>query len=206
MKSMNCVSFLPTLLVLLFLSQPNEAQDLNPTHGEQKAAMSKLKPLVGHWKGTGWIEFGPRRFDFESSEIFAEKASGLAIIVEGLHHMAMPDDKRQVVHDAVAMITFDPKSDRYRFVTQLANGRAGTYHATFTKDGDFQWTIPDTPQGKMIYTISFQKDGQCREIGDLVSNSGDRKKFFEMNLRRVKAETHPPKGSGLVLTHIFVSL
>ena len=185
-KSMKGVSFFPAVGALLLLCLTSEAQELAPTHGKQKAAMAKLKPIVGQWKGTGWIELGPLRFDFESSEVFAEKAGGLGIIVEGLHHMANPDGKKRVIHNAIALINFDPKSDRYRFVTQLANGRAGDYQATITKDGDFQWVIPDTPIGKTIYTISFQKSGEYHEIGELVSKSGDRKKFFEMNLRKVK--------------------
>jgi hypothetical protein len=189
MKSIPSRSSLPALLVLLFLCHTSQAQELDPTHGEQKAAMSKLKPLVREWKGSGWIQFGPRRFEFESSEVFVEKAGGLAIVVEGLHHMPMPDGTKRVVHNAVAMINFDAKSDRYRFATQLTNGRAGTYHAMLTEDGDFRWIIPDTPLGKMVYTISFQKDGNYCEIGELVSKSGGRKKFFEMNLQKVKRAT-----------------
>ena len=147
--------------------------------------MNKLKPMTGEWKGNGWIEMGQRRFNFESSEVFDEKAGGLAIIVGGKHHMHLPDGSKRVVHDAVAMISYDAEAGRYRFITQLANGRSGDYAAQFTEDGDFQWTIPDTPLGKMVYTISIE-NGTYREVGDILTKSGDRKRFFEMNLERVR--------------------
>ena len=185
MKSSPSLLPLPTLLVVLFLCHTSGAQELDSTHDEQKAAMAKLKPLAGEWKGSGWIQFGPRRFEFQGTEVFAEKAGALAIVVTGLHHMPMPDGTKRVVHNAVGMINFDAKTDRYRFATQLANGRAGTYFATLTADGDFQWTIPKTPLGQMVYTISFQKEGEYHEIGELVSKTKSRQKFFEMNLRRV---------------------
>ena len=70
--------------------------------------MQKLDRLVGSWKGTGWIKMGPRRFDFNCSERFAKKAGGLAITVEGLHKMPLPDGKEPVVHDAFALIKYDP--------------------------------------------------------------------------------------------------
>ena len=69
-------------LVVFSMSVGLQAQELAPTHVEQKAAMSELKPLLGKWKGRGWIEMGPRRFDFESSEVFTEKAGGMAIMID----------------------------------------------------------------------------------------------------------------------------
>ena len=161
------------------------AQEFAPTHDEQSAAMNKLASMVGQWKGDGWIEMGPQRFQFESSEVFSRKAGGLALLVEGIHRMPIPTGESRVIHNAVAMITYDADADRYRFITQLANGRGGDYHGTITADGDFQWIIPDTPMGKMTYTISVE-DGKYSEIGELTLPSGERKKFFEMNLTKSK--------------------
>ena len=93
------------------------------------------------------------------------------------------ENSQRVVHDAVAMITYDAKAGRYRFISQLANGRSGNYEGSMTKEGHFQWVIPDTPVGKMVYTISV-RDGKYREIGELISTTGERKQFFEMNLKK----------------------
>ncbi len=144
--------------------------------------MKKLKPLLGEWTGSGWIEMGPRRFEFESSEVFSEKAGGMAIIVEGIHRMPLPNGEKRVVHDAVAMITYDAEGDHYRFISQLANGRGGDYQGTLTEDGKFRWVIPETPVGKMVYTISMS-DGEYSEIGELTTPGGEKRKFFQMKLR-----------------------
>ena len=170
------------VLGILFATNPAiHAQDLSPTHGEQLDAMKKLKPLLGEWTGSGWIKMGPRRFEFESSEVFSEKAGGMAIIVEGIHRMPLPNGQKHVVHNAVAMITYDADGDHYRFISQLANGRGGDYKGTLTEDGEFRWVIPDTPVGKMVYTISIG-DGEYSEIGELTTPGSEKRKFFEMKL------------------------
>lgn len=167
--------------ILFVTNSAIHAQDLSPTHGEQLDAMKKLKPLLGEWTGSGWIKMGPRRFEFESSEVFSEKAGGMAIIVEGIHRMPLPNGQKHVVHNAVAMITYDADGDHYRFISQLANGRGGDYKGTLTEDGEFRWVIPDTPVGKMVYTISIG-DGEYSEIGELTTPGSEKRKFFEMKL------------------------
>ncbi len=173
-----------SVALLAFSTLPVNAQEMfAPSHGEQLAAMKKLAPMVGEWKGKGWIEMGPRRFDFESSEVFASRAGGLAIVVEGRHQMAFPGGQTREIHNACGMITYDVEKKVYRFVTQLANGRSGDYQGAVPEDGDFQWTIPDSPMGKMVYTIKLG-DGKYTEVGEIVSDKGERKQFFEMTLEK----------------------
>lgn len=175
------------VVALCFAGQILDAQEQAPTYGQQTVAMSKLKPLLGRWKGSGWIEMEARRYNFESSETFEEQAGGLAISVQGIHRMRLPDGQLRVIHNAFAMINYDAESKKYRFLTQLANGRAGDYIASMTDDGSFQWVIPDTPMGKMVYTISISNN-EYHEIGELEPSAGDRTQFFEMRLTRSESD------------------
>lgn len=177
---------LAQMLVLCSVCTMLDAQEPTAAQGEQQEAMSKLKPLIGKWKGGGWIAVGEKRYEFESYEDIRSLAGGLAIMLEGRHHMTTNDGKKREIHNAAGMINYNAKSNRFRFATQLASGQAGDYSAILTDRGDFQWTIPETPAGTMVYTISFQKEGRYREVGELVSGDGERKKFFEMNLKKVK--------------------
>jgi hypothetical protein len=49
----------------------------------QREAMNKLEWMVGHWKGTGWIEMVPQaRHKFVQTEAIQSKLDGLVLIVD----------------------------------------------------------------------------------------------------------------------------
>ena len=142
------------LVVFLLAPSPIWGQDHAPTHSEQRTAMGKLNHLVGEWKGSGWIQMGARRFEFESSERFASKAGGLAMFVEGLHHVAAPDGTKQVVHDAAAMIVFDPQARHYRFISSWQTDAAVNLSVRSQRKVIFVGRFPILPKEKWF--IRFQ--------------------------------------------------
>jgi len=50
----------------------------------QRVEMKKLDWLVGHWKGTGWMQMGPQgRKEFTITETVEGKLDGLVLVIEG---------------------------------------------------------------------------------------------------------------------------
>ena len=50
----------------------------------QRVEMKKLDWLVGHWKGTGWMQMGPQgRKEFTITETIQGKLDGLVLVIEG---------------------------------------------------------------------------------------------------------------------------
>lgn len=144
--------------------------------------MTPLSWLVGEWRGSGWtLTPDGTRHRFESVETVTPRLSGNALLVEGRHHE--PGHPTRIVHDALAMLTWDARANAYRFRTALANGMAGDYPIEVSPTG-FRWRI-DTPGGPITYLAEL-RDGAWIERGQRQGPNGQPVDFFEMILRRVR--------------------
>jgi hypothetical protein len=142
--------------------------------------MAPFAWLVGDWRGSGWTSLPDgSRHRFGSRETVALKLSGNAILIEGRHHHE--DKPDQIVHDAMAMITWDSRTKAYRFRSALANGQGGDFAMEPTPNG-FNWRI-DTPGGPIVYTVTHE-NGVWTERGTRTGADGTKVDFFEMTLRR----------------------
>ena len=70
--------------------------------------------LAGDWEGEGWVMAGPNaRHEFRGTEKVESRLGGQVLLIEGRHFSkAAPDQK---VHDAIALISWDPTRKLYRF-------------------------------------------------------------------------------------------
>lgn len=142
--------------------------------------MAPFAWLIGEWRGSGWT-FLPdgSRHRFESRETVTPKLSGNAILVEGRHYQEGKPE--QIVHDAMAMITWDSRTKSYRFRSALANGMGGDFAIEPNANG-FTWRI-DTPSGPIVYVVTHE-NGVWTERGSRTGADGKSVPFFEMTLRR----------------------
>lgn len=149
--------------------------------GMQKTEMSKLDKIIGKWSGAGWIQQGAKRAEFTGAENVQRKLGGLAILIEGRFTDKNQPDK--VIHETLAVLSYNTKTKIYDFKTYLANGSGGNF--TFAAKGEnFEWGL-DFPGTKILYTISF-KEGVWNEIGKMSRDDGKTWfQFFEMNLKKV---------------------
>jgi hypothetical protein len=143
--------------------------------------MAPLANLVGEWRGSGWMMLpdGTRQ-PFESRETVTKRLSGAALLVEGRHWQ--PGKPDALVHDAMAMLTWDSRANAYRFRSALASGMSGDFPLEVGPDR-FSWRM-DLPGGTRIeYTTDFS-GGTWRERGRRIAADGTATDFFEMTLKR----------------------
>nr|AFG17171.1 hypothetical protein [uncultured bacterium] len=146
----------------------------------QRAEMKKLDIGMGKWEGSGWMQQGPEKQTFTGIENVQRKLGGLAILVEG----KFTNQQNVVIHETLAVISYNTKNKTYDFSTYLASGLKGIYELTSTADG-WQWHIPFTG-GKIRYTTKLTTDTWF-ETGEMSQDEGKTwRKFFEMNLKRVQ--------------------
>jgi hypothetical protein len=155
-------------------AQPPAAPSPSPA---RVAAMQKLSFMEGVWKGTAWMQMGPKKEDTTSMETVSREVGGNALLVKGVHRIA---DGR-VVHDTLGVL-FAKEDGTYAFHTWLANGRNGV-HAGEWKDGAFVWGM-ETPGMRIRYTIRLDERGRWFEIGERSPDGATWTKFFEMTLTR----------------------
>jgi hypothetical protein len=164
---------------LLALSSPTSPPASRPAPALSQR-MAPLGDLVGEWRGSGWMMMPDgTRHRFESRETVTSRLSGNALLVEGRHYE--PGSPERLIHDAMAMITWDQRTGAYRFRSALANGMGGDFPLE-VGPGRFAWRI-DTPGGRIDYVAEFTRD-TWTERGRRTGPDGRSVDFFEMTLRR----------------------
>jgi hypothetical protein len=164
------------------VAQPAATAPAKAVAGNSAVAerMAPFGWLLGEWRGSGWMMLPDgSRHQFESRETVTPRLSGNAILIEGRHYR--PGQPEQIVHDAMAMITWDSQAKAYRFRSALANGQGGDFPIEPTASG-FIWRI-DTPGGQIVYTVKHE-NGVWTERGTRNAPNGTANAFFEMTLRR----------------------
>lgn len=164
------ISYIVSIIFILF------ALSLHSQHADTdtlaKREMQKLAFLTGDWAGTGWM-IGPdrTRHSFDQTEKIHFKLDSTLILIEG---KGMSEG--QLVHNALAIISYDKNAGHYIFNSWLANGRKGEFKAELI-GGKLYWYLNDM----MRYIISINEDGQWYETGEMQRN-GNWFQFFEMTL------------------------
>ncbi len=167
-----------TVVVLLAGFINISAQQQN-TADLQRAEVKKLESMVGKWQGSGWIMHEGKRETFTGSETVQRKLDGLAILVEG--KFTNPEGK--IIHETLAVLSFNAKDSKYNFRTYLASGMSGEHELKLIADG-YEWGF-QVPGGTVRYTIKTANDVWA-EIGEFSKDGKTWMKFFEMNLNKVK--------------------
>lgn len=148
----------------------------------KRSEMKKLEQLVGQWKGSGWSQQGKERVSFVGTETVQRKIDGLALLVEGRFTAKMPGGEEKVIHETLAVLSYNPQTKIYDFNTFLASGAVGKHELKIVEDG-WEWGFK-IPQGVIRYKIKIA-DNTWTEIGEIMMNGKDWTKFFEMNLKKV---------------------
>jgi hypothetical protein len=164
------------LLAFVAVLVPQMAQ--GPTAGELEA-MKKLDFLVGTWEGEGWMMLPEGREVFKGTETVQKKLQGKALLVEG--RFADPKDGT-VVHETLAIVTFDEAKRKYVFQTYLFNRPGGVFDLVVKPNG-FSWVIdvPNVP--RTDYEMNLV-NGEWVEKGVVTLPNGQKHEFLEMRLKK----------------------
>ena len=144
-----------------------------------RTEMKKLDAMVGKWQGSGWSQRGKERETYTGTETVQRKIDGLALLVEG----KFVNKENVVVHETLAVLSYNSTSKDYDFNTFLFDGRKGQY--TLKAAGEnWQWGF-SFPGGTIRYTIKLTAD-TWHEIGEMSMDEGKTwRQFFEMTLKKV---------------------
>ncbi|HKR64148.1 MAG TPA: hypothetical protein VJZ00_10480 [Thermoanaerobaculia bacterium] len=147
--------------------------------------MKKLDFLVGEWKGEAWFQMGPKREYVYQTESVKPKLGGKVLLVEGLGKRKNENGSiGDVVHDALAVLSWDESKNTYRFSTYTAQYGAMETTLDVTAPNVGVWSM-DVPGGKMRYTMRLTEKGEWNEVGEFTRDNGANwMKFFEMTLSK----------------------
>lgn len=162
-----------TLFVIFFSESRAQSHE---TDAASKSEVSKLAFITGKWEGSGWM-MGPggQKSDFNQIEDIQFKIDSTAILIEGLGK-----SQGKIIHNALAIISYNKKEGNYLFQSYLHNGRKGEFKAELI-DGKFYWY----PRTNMRYIIELNEKDQWYEVGEMQQET-NWFQFFEMTLDRVE--------------------
>lgn len=168
-----------------YWSQPAErARPARPDPAPIREALRKFEPWIGEWTGTATYEGigGRQRSEALMVERIQWKLDGSAILVEGVGRAKGANGEEMVVHNALAVVSYDSAAKKYRFHHWREAGEHGESEIRFEED-HMVWEST-TPQGQARFTIHL-RDGQWHEIGEVSGDGGKTwLKFMEMSLKR----------------------
>jgi len=167
------------------LAAPAHAQG-PPVPTAQIEAMGKMDFLLGRWQGSGWAEMVPgRRSTFTGTETVARRLGGTVVVIEGLHKAPAPGGgEERVVHEALAVVSFDPQGQEYAMQSWIALGHGARATVRFPSAEVLEWGLA-TPRGPVRYRITRTPEGKWHEVGETSPDGKDWRTFLEMTLARV---------------------
>jgi hypothetical protein len=182
----------PITISLLFCATtfgfPSRAQGQTPMPPPaQVEAMKKLAGWVGDWKGTGWAAMGPgQRQEFTINEKVQRKIGGTVLLIEGLGKSRKEGASEDVVvHDALAVVSYDEKAKRYRWRAHDIRGQALDVEPKLI-DGGVEWGLKIDEAGVSIrFTIKLDEK-RWHEVGEASRDGKTWNQFLEMTLERQK--------------------
>jgi len=176
-----------TMFALLFSGLVAQAGGADGPVSPVVEKMQALSFLVGEWEGEGWMQLGPQdRKTVKVRETVQSRLGGRALLVEG---RGTPNESESgddhVGHDALALITWDPRKGEYSMRAITARNGAVDPKVE-VGDKSIVWSF-DTPVGGSVrYTIKLNEKGQWVESGEFSRDGKEWHQFFEMTLTKKK--------------------
>lgn len=149
----------------------------------------KMKPFatwIGEWRGEGSMRTGPGPAQKSSvHETIQAKLEGSVLLIEGIGKVVDETSKQEnVVHHALAVLSFDQVTQQYKIQSYLKDGRSTLGWFTITGNNTFQWGFEGS-WGKMRYTITLDDTKKTwSEFGEYSRDGETWMRNFEMLLTK----------------------
>ncbi len=109
------------------------AQSPDPAPGV-RAAIARLDFMVGRWRGTAWQQRGTERVQTQMLEVVEPRLNGTVLLVEGRGTVPEAGGTDRVVHHALGLVSFDPRTNAYT-LRYLSTGQYGDFTVTLVDGG-----------------------------------------------------------------------
>ena len=182
---MRCRTSVVLSALALLAGRPALSQAPTPP-AAQVEAMKKLDLWVGEWKGSGWASSGRgQRQEFTIVETVRRKVGGSVLLIEGRGTKKADKGEEVVVHEALAVLSYDEKAKRYRWRSHDLRGQATDVEPKVL-DGGIEWGFKSEDSGVTVrFTIKFDKK-RWHEVGEASTDGKTWHKFLEMTFERQK--------------------
>jgi hypothetical protein len=142
------------------------AQGPPPSSPEAREKMQALAAMVGEWEGEAWSEMRPGAREVVTQRETVEwAAGGEALLVRGSGSV-----EGRVVHEAVGLIFWDARAQRYSMWAYRAG--SGATQQEVRLDGEARVWGFSTPGGEIRFTQRIDEQGRWVEVGERSADQG----------------------------------
>lgn len=159
------------IIFLLIFSINTSFSQSSETDSLSKSKITELSFMVGNWEGTGWMAGKGGKSNFDQTEEIEFKLDSTAILIEG-----KGTANGKVVHNALAILTYNKAEDNYTFRSFLPSGQNAEFKAELIENKLFWY-----PNENVRYIIWLNENRQWYERGEY-KRGEDWNQFFEMTL------------------------
>ena len=172
---------LATLVFCLVVPGATARAQQAPDPAPVQAAIRRMDFMVGRWRGQAWQQRGSERVQTQMLEVVEAKLGGTALLVEGRGFVPVPGAEDRVVHHALGVISFDPRSNTYALRSYLSTGQSGDFALTLI-DGGVIWTR-EVPGGRVRNTARYTAN-EWHEVGEFSRDGSTWTQVMEIRLQR----------------------
>jgi hypothetical protein len=149
-----------------------------PDTASIKTAMQRLSFLAGNWTGEATVTLGPgKSMKITQTEEVVYKLDGLVMLIEGTGR----DESGQVVFNALAIVSFDPRTKEYR-IRAYRDGNSLDTELKLAQAG-FEWGF-NTGGVAVRNVMSVDEAGRWIETTEAKLGDGREFRMVEMKLTR----------------------
>lgn len=142
------------------------AQGPPPSSPEARERMQELAGMVGEWEGEAWSEMRPGVREVAVQRESVEwAAEGEALLVRGSGSV-----EGRVVHEAVGLIFWDARAQRYSMWAYRAG--SGPTQQEVRLEGDARIWGFSIPGGEIRFTQRIDEQGRWVETGERSTDQG----------------------------------
>ncbi|MCP4457396.1 MAG: hypothetical protein GY816_05125 [Cytophagales bacterium] len=140
------LTMLGMLMATLCLAQPEK------NIGKEK--IKELSFMLGEWSGGGWMINPDRtRSEFTQEEKIEMDLNGAILIIHGNGW----DMEGKSIHNALGIISYDIKEDKYFMQAMLENGQQTKAELELISENKIEWWF-EVNNGSIKYQLTFEGD------------------------------------------------
>lgn len=141
-----------TAAVVYLAGAPVEGQA--PDGSANRTAIERLDLMVGRWEGEAWMLRGTGQVQTTMTENIERKLGGVTLLIEGTGVIPGEGSSApRVVHNALAVVSFDPQTGGYVMRSYIASGLWGDFALT-PIEGGVSWSR-EVPGGRVRNTAKI---------------------------------------------------
>lgn len=162
-------------LIVVILTSTTVFSQNSETDPILKSKIKELSFMVGNWAGNGWMMNRNGKSEFSQTEKVQFKLDSTSILIEG-----KGISKGKVIHNALAILTYDKNKEHYSFRSYLPSGMTAEFRAEII-DNKLYWY----PNENVRYIVWLNENEQWYETGEY-KRGEIWHQFFEMTLGKQK--------------------